>query len=394
MSLLGSVKLFDRIKSASPLSYLIYSGTIYIFFGLLVGENGFNLISREITRHLQPVINLALGWVGFIFGFQMELKFLKRINGSWYLILIFTYFATFLAIFLFSLLVFGQFLTGTAGAAGFAIALAVMLAILLPESSIPFVIWSTRFFKKPTENLRLCVFISSIDNFFPILLTGIVFALFSAVPGGGEIKITGAVNFLVSFSLQVVVGILTGGGLHILQKKISEKYEIPTILFGSVFLIAGFSLIFSYSLLFTAMICGAVFSNLTQKNARIIGILTPTEKPIYLIFLIFLGIQSAHFSIEMAVIATALLLIKFNSQSLVFKWLHRFKPRWFDISPYYSYLLLPVSSIAPAILLNIRAAFPLEFTSIISGIFMLCFILAELFAPAGLNIVKKKVLNG
>lgn len=394
MSFLGSIKLFSRVKNSSPLSYLFYSGTIYIFFGLLIGENGLNLISHEIIRHLEPLINLTLGWVGFLFGFQMELKFLKRINGSWYLILFFTYFAAFLSIFFFSLLVIGHFFTDTPGTAGFALGIAMMLAILLPESSIPYVIWSSKLFKKQTENIRLCVFISSTDNFFPILFTGIVFSLCGFLPGSIEIIINSTGKFLLSFSLQLLVGILIGGVIYVLQKKIKEKYEMPTILLGSVFLIAGFSLVFSYSLLFVAMVSGVVFSNLTKNTDRLIGILGPTEKPIYLIFLIFLGIKYVLFSVEMILIALVLLLIKFNSQAFVFRSLHKFKPRWFNISPYYSYLLLPLSSIAPAILLNLQIAFPHEAISIISGIFIICFIMAELFAPAGLKIVKRNILKG
>ena len=394
MSFLGSVKLFKRIKNSSPLSYLFYSGTIYIFFGLLIGENGFNLISHEIIRHLEPLINLALGWVGFIFGFQMELKFLKRINGSWFLMLFFTYFAAFLSIFFFSLLGIVHLFTDAPGTAGFALGTAMILAILLPESSIPYVIWSSKLFKKQTENMRLCVFISSTDNFFPILFTGIVFSLCSFLPGSSEIIINSTGKFLLSFSLQLLVGILIGGVIYVLQKKIKEKYEIPTILLGSVFLIAGFSLIFSHSLLFVAMVSGAVFSNLMRKTDRLVSILGPTEKPIYLLFLIFLGIKYVLFSVEMILIALILLLIKFNSQAFVFKSLHKFKPQWFTISPYYSYLLLPISSIAPAILLNLQLAFPHEAISVISGIFIMCFIMAELFAPAGLQIVKRKMANG
>ena len=96
----------------------------------------------------------------------------------------------------------------------------------------------------------------------------------------------------------------------------------------------------------------------------------------------------------MILIALVLLLVKINSQAFVFRSLHKFKPRWFNISPYYSYLLLPLSSIAPAILLNLQLAFPHEAISIISGIFIICFIMAELFAPAGLKIVKRNILKG
>lgn len=383
----GSAKLFKRIKHSSPFSYLFYSGTIYIFFGLLIGANGFNLLPEEMNRHLEPVITFALGWVGFIFGFQIELKFLKRIRGSWYLTLFATFFAAFTLIFLAGLLVITLF-NGGAYAVGYTVGMALMLAILLAESSVPFVIWSSKLFKKQTENLRLCVFISSMDNFFPIIFTGIVFSLYSFLPAGNHIQLNSAANFIISFMAQLAVGVLVGYGIHALQKVLNEKYQISTILFGSVFFIAGLSFIFSYSMLFMAMVSGITFSNLSKKNDRLISILAPTEKPIYLIFLIFLGAKQAVFGIEMGLFAVVLLLIKLHSRVFTFKFLHAVSPRWFKISEHYAYLLLPVSSLAPAILLDLQIAFPDDVTAVISGIFIICFIMAELFAPAGLKIVQ------
>jgi hypothetical protein len=393
VSLLGSVKLFNRLKISSPLSYLFYSGTIYIFFGLLVGENGFNLISDEITGGLEPVINFSLGWVGFIFGFQLELNLLKRVNGTWFLILLSTFFAVFIAIFFFSLLILNHLFPELAAAPGLTVGFAIVLAILLADSSIPFTIWSSKLLKKRTENLQLCVFISSVENVFPILFTGILFSLFRVVPGSGEIVPATAFNFVLSMLSQVTIGFLIGGGLYLLQNQIKGKYEMPTILFGSVFFLAGISLLFSHSLLFTAMVSGAVFSNLTSRNALLIRVLNPTEKPIYLTFLIFLAIKSAHFEINTILFAVVLLLVKYNSRLAAFKLIHKIKPRWPNLSSFYSHLLLPISSIAPAILLNLAIVLPNETTAFILGIFLICFLMAELFAPVGLGIVQRKMLN-
>lgn len=394
VSFVGSIKLFKRIKTFSALSYLFYSGTIYIFFGLLIGENCFNLLSSEITQHLEPVINFALGWVGFLFGYQIEVKYLKRIKQSWYLILLFTFFAAFIFIFFVSLLAISHFVGTAANAGGFAVGIALLIAILLAESSIPFVIWSSKLFKKQPENHRLCVFISSLDNFFPILFTGLVFSLYRFLPVSNEIIANSAGTFILSFTAQLLLGILIGGVIYLLQKGVTEKYQISTILLGLIFFVAGLSLIFSYSMLFTAMVSGVVFSNLSKnKKGQLISILGPTEKPIYLIFLIFLGVKNTVFTIEMLLFAVILLVIKYNSRMFTFSVLHKVSPRWFNIPKYFSYLLLPIGSIAPAILLDMQIAFPHEIITVITGIFIVSFILAELFAPAGLKIAQRRLAH-
>lgn len=394
VSFVGSIKLFKRIKTYSSFSYLFYSGTIYIFFGLLIGENCFNLLSSEITLHLEPVINFALGWVGFIFGHQIEVKYLKRIKQSWYIVMFFTFFAAFIFIFFISLLAISHFVGTAANAGGFAVGIAFLLAILLAESSIPFVVWSSKLFKKQPENHRLCVFISSLDNFFPILFTGIVFSLYRFLPVSNEIILNSAGNFIISFTSQLLLGMVVGAVIYLLQRGVTEKYQISTILLGLVFFIAGLSLIFSYSMLFTAMVSGVVFSNLSKSRSdRIISILGPTEKPVYLIFLIILGVKNTVFTIEMLLFAVILLVIKFNSRIFTFALLQKVKPRGFKIPRYFSYLLLPIGSIAPAILLDMQIAFPHEIITIISGIFIVCFILAELFAPAGLRIAQRSLAH-
>ena len=91
--------------------------------------------------------------------------------------------------------------------------------------------------------------------------------------------------------------------------------------------------------------------------------------------------------------AVLLLLIKHNSRLIVFKFLNRFKPSWFKVPSYYSHLFLPISSIAPAILLNLAIVLPHQATGVILGIFLSCFLMAELFASVGLGIVQREMLN-
>jgi hypothetical protein len=75
IAFLGSQFLFKRKKLFLPLSYFFLSGLIYVFLGLSLGKNGLNVLSPGVLEGLNPLISLGLGWVGFIFGFQLEYAF-------------------------------------------------------------------------------------------------------------------------------------------------------------------------------------------------------------------------------------------------------------------------------------------------------------------------------
>lgn len=388
---LGSIKLFHKIKLSSPFSYLFYSGTVFIFFGLLIGENGLNLISREITHHLGPIIHFSLGWVGFIFGFQMELKYIKKIQSHWYLALLFTYFIPFAAIFYLSFLLLTHFFQDYASAFEVSVGIALVLAVLISESSVSFTVWSSRFFKKFIGELRLAAFLSSMDNFFPILFTGILVSLYRFLPQLDSIVLRGPGPALSHLLLQVIVGSLIGGFIHFLVKKIKERLEISTVLFGSVFLISGLSLMFQFSPLFVAMTSGAVFANSTRKHTSFLNIFNPTEKPIYIIFLTFLALQKARIDLPLILLAILLLFIKFFSRKFTLLLLLKLKPHAHNLPPSFSHLFLPIGSIGPAILLDLFYSFPYQNTAIVFGVFIAALLISEIFAPVGIKLTQKKI---
>ena len=63
------------------------------------------------------------------------------------------------------------------------------------------------------------------------------------------------------------------------------------------------------------------------------------------------------------------------------------------MSPYFSYILLPLGSIAPAILLDLFIAFPEQNTRRIAGIFIFMHVVLEIFAPAAIRIAQKQLKN-
>lgn len=388
---IGSVGLFRKIKIQNPLSYIFYSGTFYILFGLLVGENGFRLISQDIINHLIPVINFSLGWVGFIFGFQLEIKFLKKIPPHWYLALAGTYTFSFVFILGFCLFLFAYIFTGYTPTPLVLWGFSLSLAVLIPESSISFITWSQRFFRKNFQDIRLCAFIASADNFFPILLTGIMFSTFRFYPQTNVLISNPVPRIMLLFCLHLIIGTLAALFLQLLVKMSGERLELSSILLGAVFFISGVSLMFHFSPLFVGMVTGLIFANITKRHSNVIRMINPTEKPVYIIFLIFIALKQAHITIPVLIIAVLMVLAKVHTGIFSFKLLGLVNRKRFDTPPRFSYLLLPLSSIAPAIMLDLLLVYPPQHMSKLLGILIVTMLFSEIIAPLGIRLIQKKI---
>ncbi len=385
----GSVKLFSRFKTKSSLQYIFFSGTIFLLFGLLIGENGLKLVSSDILSHLSPILHFSLGWVGFIFGFQFEWRYLKRIQIYKYLAFLLSYMILFLMIFLFTFLTLKLFFPAFISSSRILFGTAILLAFLFSESSFSFVTWGARFFKEEVTGLKLCSFISTMNNLIPIFLTGIIFSVYRFNHDSRAIELNELSYIVKHFLFQFGAAIFFGFLIYLLQKKVEDKYDLSVILFGSIFLISGLSFIYDLSPLFIAMFAGAIFANLTKKHHFILKIINPTERPIYLFFLLILSFKMAYFNLLMVVFVVLLLFIKYYSNLLAFKAVNRIKPVFFSMPPHLSVLLIPISSIGPAILLDLSITYPIANTSMLSGIFILGMLIAEVLSPIGVSILMK-----
>jgi uncharacterized membrane protein len=65
-------------ESLCPSAIFFLSGIVYIFLSLFLGKKGLNVLSPDILEGFSPLINLGLGWIGFLFGFQLEYRYLRR----------------------------------------------------------------------------------------------------------------------------------------------------------------------------------------------------------------------------------------------------------------------------------------------------------------------------
>jgi len=79
IALIGSRLTFLNRKLPLGFRNIIFTGTEYIFMGVLLGKMGLNLIDPKILTSLEPFLFFGLSWIGFLFGLQFDFKSLKNL---------------------------------------------------------------------------------------------------------------------------------------------------------------------------------------------------------------------------------------------------------------------------------------------------------------------------
>ena len=57
---------------------LYFTGTEFLFLGILLGPVFLNILDKQTIEGLAPIKSLILGWIGLLFGFQFEIQKLQR----------------------------------------------------------------------------------------------------------------------------------------------------------------------------------------------------------------------------------------------------------------------------------------------------------------------------
>ena len=74
-------KFVEKVKKAKneheACLFFTFRDSLY-FLGLFLGKRGLNVLSPGVLAGLNPLINLGSGWMGFLFGFQLERRYLRR----------------------------------------------------------------------------------------------------------------------------------------------------------------------------------------------------------------------------------------------------------------------------------------------------------------------------
>jgi hypothetical protein len=380
LAFLGS-RFIVRRRSLSPLHYMFLSGLIYIFLGMYLGQMGLNILSPQVLDELTPLLSLGLGWIGFLFGFQFERKYLRRFSNKYiglsFFKSSFVFFLVYAVIFfLIRQLYIEQpyfLLSGVALAFG-----------LLATFNSPTLLNAASFaLSSKGDYFYLARFLTSVSGFWGILGLALLFSFWHFPIFDSKIFLKGSILFLISTIVPIILGYL----FYLLTKKRPSEQDTLVYLLGFIFFVSGAAFYFNLSPLYVSMVMGITYSNLTKIHEKLYPLLLSVEKPLYIVFLILIGaIWEFKFDITITFLILSFLCVRTLGYVLPmrpFRFLLKFP---FPLPHLFGFSFLSFGGIGIAFAVSLKLAYSVELTEVFLSVALISIIVSDFFSPWFLKI--------
>jgi Kef-type K+ transport system membrane component KefB len=279
--------LYHRYEN-SPLwlKSIIYSGSVHLLIGLLIGPNFLNLLSPDVLDQLDVIIGFVLGWTGFLIGLQGKRSVLIRFQKSYYL------FSTLNFICMFSLFLLLLYLCSQIFNIQFSIMHIALLALMGTVSSPIWIAVLRRDFKLRGTIGHLLQFSIAFDNMLGVFFLGMVLLI---VNPHTALSISGIYFIFLALAL---IGIISWI-FYIITEKVTDVQQYFLILIGVILLVVGIAMNLNISILFFSFLFGLIITNMPIATRKLYQSIANAEKPLYVIMLVFIGayVQSISWTI-------------------------------------------------------------------------------------------------
>jgi len=282
LALLGARLSFSTL-SVPPGPRLVFrTGTHFLFLGLVLGPHALGLLTEGAIRQLFPLLGLGLGWIGFLFGLQLDRRYLRQFPGVFFFLAMGQAILTFVLF-----LALGWAVLAGVGQDGQVQRLLLIGAAATACVSTPagIALISTNFLVR--GKIRdLLFFVASLDALVGIAALQVAYSLFPPGALVGEMVVEPDLLWiLVALGMGVVCGILF---LWLTRPRPGGE-ELVLFLLGIAAFSSGAALQLQLSPLFVSVTMGVVVANLSPEPERVYRVLHQWEKPIYVVFLILAG---------------------------------------------------------------------------------------------------------
>lgn len=373
-------RFITKRTSFSPVNYFFYSGFIYIFLGLSLGRSGLDVLKPSILTGLTPLISLGLGWVGFLFGFQLETKYLKRFPRKY----ISLSFLQFLFVFFLGTLVFSLILRSfyPAEQTFLLYGMAAALGFLLSLNSPTLLNMVSRAAPSRGNYHYLARFLVSVSGFWGIAGLALLSSFWHYPFFESKVLLNGGGVLLLSTLFPILVGRL----FHYLTKKKTSEEHLLVYLLGLVFFVSGTAFYFNLPPLYLSMVLGITFSNLTKIHEKLYPLLLSTEKPLHIIFLILIGaLWEVNVDGRVAILVGLVVILRLIGYILplpLFKVTLDFP---FHLPMRFGLCFLSSGGIGVAFAVSLKLAYPLPIPDIFLSVALFGILLTEFISPWALK---------
>ncbi len=382
-------RFIARGRFLSPFQTFISSGFIYILLGLALGGRGLNILSASVLEGLAPLVGLGLGWVGFLFGFQLEARYLKRFPRVYIGLSLLQSLAVFAAGALVCTFLLKELYPGQKES--LLLGMAVALGLLMSMVSPTLLHGASGILSGKGDHYYLGRFLTSIGSFWGIAGLAVLSSFWHYPFFTSRVFLKGGGLFLAATLFPVIMGWI----FHLLTRKRATEEQMLVLLLGIVFFASGAALYFHLFPLYVSMVMGMVFSNLTRIHERLYPLLLSTEKPLYITFLILIGaLWELNLDARVALLALVIIAFRILAFTVPLPAIRAALGFPLPLPPRFGLCFLSQGGIGIAFAVGIKLSYPVPLTEIFLSAALLGIVASELLAPWGIKMSAGRMDQG
>ncbi len=254
------------------------SGAAFLLVGYLLGPDLLSLLDETTTTHLYPLSGLVTGWIGLMYGLQIDLPFIKRLTAP---LLVSASLDTGLTLLLFFM---GTLTLFPALGPHYTPTLAFIISATAACSSQAALVMASPHLK-PTPSAMALMRIATTGSLASLFIFALSFLFSGPTPSPDQL------SMLTQSELPIILGttmaLVLLYTLFLSQRRSRE--ELILIVTGMVVLTSGLAATHHFSPLLANATTGFFLGNTTRYRDRILSMVIILDKPLYLLLLILLG---------------------------------------------------------------------------------------------------------
>ncbi|MFQ5453359.1 MAG: cation:proton antiporter [Candidatus Zixiibacteriota bacterium] len=264
-------KVFQKLKIPQVVGYIVV--------GVLLGESVFGILKQSTIETFTPIINVALGLIGFRIGAELKGEVFKKYGRSIYTILFSEGLLAFFVVTLLVTLITKKFYLG--------LLLGAIASATAPAATTD-VLWEYKTRGPLTSTILAIV---ALDDALSLIIYGFASVFAKAMMSGADFTLAHGIGVpLLELSKSCILGGCIGYGLSKLLDYIKDKERMFTFSIAAVILTVGLAVLFKLDFILSAMVLGMVFANRSPQVSR--NIFESIEKfspPIFILFFVLVG---------------------------------------------------------------------------------------------------------
>lgn len=277
--------VFDRLRD----KFGYVGGAEYLIIGVLFGPHATGFLSAGVISELTPVVSLALGWMGMLLGSYFRLPVLALLRPT-HVSMAFTEATATFALALGALISVFHWAVGYSWAD--AAIPAVTLAAIATTSAPAAIDALARRGLGVSRLFGVLQFTSRVDGLIGVLAFGLVVAVLHSGQVAESVRQPTGTEWAV---INIAVGVASGILFHLFlgpRESVGTQDDDARLfvaLAGAIVVASGASYYLNLSPIFTNLILGFILANTGNAHRDVARLLAKTERPVYLMLLLFAG---------------------------------------------------------------------------------------------------------